>query len=80
MRTTVNLREQALELCKQRAEELEMSLGEVISEAVFEAFRDRPADQRTTRYELPTSGEGGLQPGVDLDNGSALEELMASRA
>lgn len=80
MRTTVNLRQEALELCKQRAEELKVPLGEVISEAVLATYSERPAQRRKTDYELPRSGEGGLQPGVDLDNRAALEDRLEGRA
>ncbi len=79
MRTTVNIREEALKLCKKKARELGTSLGEVISEAVLTVYRDRPAQAPKTRYELPVSGEGGLLAGVDLDSTAALEDVMEGR-
>lgn len=76
MRTTVSIQDEAYELLKTKAEEKGVSLGEVISEAAFVAYRDRPARRRAPAIELPVSGRGGLRPGVDLDSTSALEDVM----
>lgn len=78
MRTTVNIEDEALELGKRKAEELGTTLGQVVSEAILAAYRERPAERRPARYDLPVSGAGGVQPGVDLSNNAALEELMAA--
>lgn len=77
MRTTANLHDEALALCKKKAEELNTTLGEVISRAVFEAYRDRPTTQPRRAWDLPVSGRGGLQAGVDLDSMASLEDLMS---
>ena len=79
MRTTVNIREEALKLCKKKARELGTSLGEVISEAILTVYRERPARGPKIQYQLPVSGEGGLQSGVDLDSTAALEDIMEGR-
>ena len=79
MRTTINLQPEALLLCRQRAQEQQRSLGDVISDAILAAFRERPAEPETRLYDLPASGEGGLQPGVDLDCTAALEDLLGGR-
>lgn len=76
MRTTINLRDEALELGRQKARELGKPLGEVISEAVLVAYGERRSARAPRRYDLPVSGKGGLQPGVDLDDSSALLDLM----
>ena len=76
MRTTVNIQDQALELCKQKAEQTGKSLGEVISDAILQAYSHRPSGQRRRRYKLPVSGQGGLLPGVDLDGSAALQDVM----
>lgn len=77
MRTTVNLRDEALELGKRKARELGKPLGDVVSEAILTAYRDRPTARRKATYDLPVSGSGGLRPGVDLDDSSSLEDLMS---
>ena len=80
MRTTVNLRDEALELGKRKARELGKPLGEVLSEAILTAYRDRPTGRHRQAYDLPAAGKGGLRPGVDLDDSVALEDLMSGVA
>ncbi len=80
MRTTVSIQDEALELCKKEAQEKGMTLGEVITKAIFSAYRGRPKRPRSQRFTLPTSGQGGLRPGVDLDSTVALEDIMEGRA
>ncbi len=79
MRTTVSIQDEALELCKKKAQEQAKTLGEVISEAIFFAFRKRPNQGRAKNVTLPVSGNGGLRPGVDLDCSAALEDIMEER-
>jgi hypothetical protein len=79
MRTTINLREEALRLGKRKARETGKPLGEVVSEAILAAYGERPAPTARRRYPLPTSGRGGLQPGVDLDDSSGLADRMDGR-
>ena len=76
MRTTLNLHKEALALSKARARQEGKSLGEVVSEAVFSAFRDRPTAPKSTVCDPPVSGEGGVMPGIDLDNTSELLDQM----
>ncbi len=77
METVVDIRDEALKLSRERAAETGLPLGEVISEAILTVYGSRPAGERRARYDLPVSGEGGLQPGVDLDCQASLEDLMA---
>lgn len=76
MRTTVSLRDEALKLGKRKAQETGKSLGDVISDALLTAYGDRAVKQEVVRFDLPVSGRGGLQPGVDLDDSSALADRM----
>jgi len=76
MRTTITLRDEALRLAKRMAQETGKSLGDVISDGVLAAYGERPGKAATARPEIPTSGKGGLQPGVDLDDSSALADRM----
>jgi hypothetical protein len=75
MRTTLNLDDALLAEAKQVAARTGRSLAAVVEDALRESLhrRNRPG-ARTV--ELPVFGEGGLQPGVDLDDSAALLELM----
>ena len=79
MRTTVNIQDEALELCKDKAQEKGISIGDAITEAILTAYRHRPAKTRSRRFTLPVSGRGGLCPGVDLDSNAGLEDVMEDR-
>ncbi len=79
MRTTLNLRDEALKLGKRKARELGKPLGEVVSEAVLSAYGERAKAALPRNYKLPVSGKGGLRPGADLDDSSALADLMDGR-
>ena len=76
MRTTVSIQDEAFELCKKKAQENRTSIGEVITEAIFTAYRDKANKSRSRRFSLPASGKGGLHPGVDLDCTAELEDIM----
>ena len=76
MRTTVNIQDEAFELLKKKAREKGVSIGDVIGEAAFVAYRDRPTRQAARTFELPVAGRAGLQPGVDLDSTASLEDAM----
>jgi hypothetical protein len=79
MRTTVDLPDDLLAQLKRVAIASERTLTQVIQDAVRESLarRKRPP---TARCELPVFGEGGVLPGVDLDDTSALMELMDDHA
>lgn len=79
MRTTLNLRDEALKLAKRRGEETGKSLGDVVSEAVMAAYGQRPGKPPAAAIELPASGRGGLQAGVDLDDTATLLDRMDER-
>ncbi len=79
MRTTINLPDEALKLGKRKARELGKPLGEVIGDAVLAAYGERASHKARARRELPVSGRGGLQSGVDLDDSSALADRMDGR-
>ena len=79
MRTTVNIQDEALELCKHKAQEKGISIGDAITEAILTAYRHKPAKTRSRRFTLPVSGRGGLRPGVDLDSNAGLADVMEDR-
>jgi hypothetical protein len=75
MRTTINLDDDLLTEAKQVAARTGRTLAAVVEDALRESLHRR---HRTARraVELPTFGEGGVQPGVDLDDSAALLDLM----
>jgi len=76
MRTTVRLDDDLFRDVKQYAAEEGMTFTAVIHQALRQllARRRRLAEQQRT--PLPSFCGEGLQPGVDLDDGAALLELM----
>jgi plasmid stability protein len=77
MRTTVDLPDDLLSEAKERAAREGRSLSEVVRDAVRAGFaRTAASTAEEAPVELPTFAGGGLQPGVDLDDGAALLDLM----
>jgi plasmid stability protein len=75
MRTTINLDDALLAEAKQVAARTGRSLTAVVEDALRQSlYRRDPATRRA--IELPVFGEGGPQPGVDLDDSAALFDLM----
>jgi len=52
------------------------TLNEVVEDALRESLSRRQSATRERPIDLPTFGGGRLQPGVDLDDTSALMDLM----
>ena len=76
MRTTIRLNDDLLREAKAYAAATDRTLTRLIEDALREALARRKQRAKRPRVELPTSGEGGLQPGVDLDNSASLWDLM----
>ena len=74
MRTTLNLDDQLLISAKHRALEENVSLARVIESALRESLTKPRALQETIR--LITASGPGVKPGVDLDNGRSLLDIM----
>lgn len=77
MRTTVKIDDALLVEAKTRAARSGRTLNEVLEDALREAFARRGASAR--RLELPVFRGGRLMPGVDLDDGASLMDLMDDR-
>jgi hypothetical protein len=76
MRTTIRLDENLLWEAKAYALAHKLTLTQLIEVSLRESLARRSAAKQQPRIELPTSGEGGLQPGVDLSDSKALWDLM----
>lgn len=74
MRTTLNLDDQLLVSAKHRAVEENVSLACVIENALRESLA-KPRTQQTP-IRLMTAGGMGMKPGVDLDSGRSLLDIM----
>jgi plasmid stability protein len=72
MRTTIRINDELLKKAKIRAAETDRSLTEVIEDALRKAIDNFDEDIESRDITIPTAGEGGMQPGVDLDDTSSL--------
>ena len=79
MRTTVRLNEDLLSEFKRLAAEERTTLTAVLEGALREMLARRKQQRSRPRVSLPTFEGRGLQPGVDLDDSSALLDLMEGR-
>jgi hypothetical protein len=77
MRTTINLPDDLMLRAKKAALDADTTLTEIIADALREALLKRCGKTRPRReFKVITSGSGGLLPGVDLDDTSALLDIM----
>lgn len=74
MRTTIRLDEALLRRAKAAAARSGRTLNDLIADSLRASLTARPASRGIA--ELPTLFGNGLQPGVDLDDNSALLDLM----
>ena len=68
-----------MKAAKQHAVETGRTLTELIEDAVRMAVARQEPDVERAHVELPTSGSGGVLPGVDLDDSASLVDLMEDR-
>lgn len=61
---------------KRLAADTDRTLTQLIEDALRTTLARRAHPPARHRYTLPTGGEGGLNPGVDLDDSAALLDLM----
>jgi hypothetical protein len=78
MRITINLPEALLAQLKKRAAESGTTPTALIEDALREGLARRRRRPQARQVQLTTYGAGGLQPGVDLDNTTALSDCMES--
>ena len=76
MRITLNLPDDLVLQAKKAALEADTTLTEIIANALREALLKGCRKQPRRKIKLTTYGEGGTFPGVDLDDTSAVLDLM----
>ena len=74
MRTTLNIDDQLLNSARHRAVEERVSLARVIESALRESL-SKPSAKRESIQLITASGQG-VKPGVGLDNGRSLLDIM----
>lgn len=80
MRTTLNISDDLLAEAKVLAAKTHRPIGAVVDDALRVLLRRGGAEPQATAWMFPTSGAGGLQPGVNLDDSEALAQLLGDNA
>lgn len=78
MRTTIRINDRLLAEAKKLAAEKGTTLTAVIEDSLRASISRREPRRRRSKFRFPTSGRGGLQPNVDLNDSAALLDLMES--
>ena len=76
MRTTIRLDDQLLKSAKRLARDTGTSVTAVIEDALRQILSRRAIKQPRNPVKLTTVSGLGVRPGVDLDDSSALLDLM----
>jgi hypothetical protein len=76
VRTTIRMDDGLLAQARAEAVRSGRTLTQVIEDAVRESLSRTSAEPASPPAALPTFAGRGLQPGVDLDSGAALTDLM----
>jgi hypothetical protein len=76
MRTTLRIDDQLLRAAKKTAAETGRTLTAVIEDALRQSLSPSTSPAKSPRLRLPSLNLGETMPGVDLDNSSALLDLM----
>lgn len=75
MRTTIRLNDALLSDAKSYAAEIGVTLTALVEESLRQRLAStRPA--RRERVQLFTAGEGGLHPGIDMDDSASVLDAM----
>jgi len=75
MRTTLNIDDQLLNLAKHRAVEQGVSLSTVIENVLRQSLL-KPSVVERKSVRMITAAGSGVKPGVNLDNGRSLLDIM----
>jgi len=76
MRTTIRLDDDLHRSAKALAARRGITLTRLLNDTLREELRRNEAPPARERIELPTSGHGGVHPGVNLDSWAQLLERM----
>ena len=76
MRTTIRLSDDLLAQAKEAALKSDRTLTSVIEDALRQALSGSQKQPKRRKIRLISSGEGGLRPGVNLDNTAELLDIM----
>jgi metal-sulfur cluster biosynthetic enzyme len=76
MRTTINIDDQLLMYAKLQATQQGCTLKQIIEDALREFFSHHGIDRDPVKLE--TVSGAGLKPGVNLDDGRSLNDIMES--
>jgi hypothetical protein len=79
MRTTLTIQDALLRKARQISLERNLSVGEVVEEALRLTLGAQAKGRPAQRRKLKTFRGDGLQPGVDLTSSAALLEVMEGR-
>ena len=79
MRTTIRLDDQLLEKAKQYALKHGTTFTAVVEDALREKILMQPEKRKMSKVKLKTVSGSGLNPGIDLDDSSALLDMMDSQ-
>jgi hypothetical protein len=79
MRTTLTIQDALLRKARQVSLERNLSVGEVVEEALRLTLGAQAKGRPAQRRKLKTFRGDGLQPGVDLTSSAALLEVMGGR-
>ena len=76
MRTTINLPDDLMLRVKKAALDAETTLTQFIADALRVSLAERSQKRQNRELKINASGKGGVLPGVDLDDTSALIDIM----
>lgn len=80
MRTTLSIDDYVMGMAKRMAASRNCSLGKFVEDALRQVVACAGAEaEHRKRVVLPESGQGGLQPGIDMDNSADLLFVMEKR-
>jgi hypothetical protein len=79
MRTTIRLDDGLIERAKRFGLDRGKTFTTIVREALVAYLARNDKSPRSGKVNLPTSGHGGLQPGVNLDDTANLLDIMDER-
>jgi len=75
-RTTISLDSGVLSTAKKLAAQQNRTLGQLMTEALQRHITDTRSDSQPHQVILPTSGHGGLRPGINLSSNTETFAIL----